>query len=109
MATRNIYLKLSRAFQGKRVLLKLLLFTVWLGGFLLILLLSAVIGSAELIVNTGGKIWFSTCALLGVTFMAVDAFNPERDPIDKSPNESWLVIVLNCIVIMAIYVWFIGD
>jgi hypothetical protein len=109
MATRNLYVKLSKIFQGKEILLKNSLFVIWLGGLLLIILLSKLTGNPQLIVGVGGRIWFSTCILIGVIYMAVASFNPDRDPVDKSPKESWAVIVLNSAIIMAVYVWFMND
>ena len=109
MATRNLYLKLSKAFQGKETLLKKSLFITWLGGFILIVILSQVTGNPQLVVGIGVRVWFSICILLGVIYMAVANFNPDRDAIDKSPKESWAVIVLNAAVIMAVYIWFMRD
>jgi len=109
MATRNIYVKLSKLLQGKEPIIKKLLISVWLGGFILILLLSRLTGNPEFIVGVGGRLWFTGCIVFGVLYLVVTGFNPERDPVDKSPNESWTVIILNLAIVMAIYVWFMED
>jgi len=109
MPTRNIYVKLSKSLQGKETFLKRLLFSIWLGGFILLVLVAKLFGNPALIVSIGGRIWFSVCVLLGVSYMAVSIFNPDRDPVDKSSRESWAVIVLNLAVLIAVYVWFMGD
>jgi len=106
MPTRNIYVKLSKSLQGKESALKKILVSIWLGGFILMVLLAKIIGNPEIVVGIGGRLWFSTCVVVGVCFMAVTTFNPERDPIDKKPIESWAVVILNIALIMAVYVWF---
>lgn len=106
MATRNLYAKISKTFQGKENLLQKLLVTIWLGGFVLIVFLSKLTDDAQFYVGIGGRIWFTLCMLLGVIYMATSGFNPDRDPVDRTLNESWAVIVLNSAILMAIYVWF---
>ena len=109
MPTRNIYVKLSKSLQGKEDNLKKLLISVWLGGFILIVLLAKLLGNPEFVVGFGGRLWFSVCVLLGVAYMAVNEFNSERDPVDITSRESWTVIVLNVALALAIYVWFMED
>ncbi len=106
MATRNIYVILSKSLQGKESILKKLLISIWLGGFILIIIFSKLIGNPELIVGVGGRLWFTACVVIGVLYMTVTGFNPGRDPADKLAKESWAVFILNIAIVMAVYVWF---
>lgn len=109
MATRNIYVKLSKALQGKEPILKYLLISIWLGGFVIIFLLTKLIENPELVVGIGLRLWFTACIVIGVLYMVVTNFNPERDSVDRTPKESWAVIILNIAIVMAIYIWFMED
>ncbi len=109
MATRNIYIKLSTLLRGKEGSLKILLITIWLGGFVLIAILSQIKSTSGSIVDTVARFWFPACVFIGVILMAVTNFNPDRDSNDPSINESWTVFMLNIAIIGAIWVWFRGG
>ncbi len=107
MATGNIYVKLSKLLQGKESILKKLLISTWLGGFVLIIFLSKLTGNPEFIVGVGGRLWFTACVIIGVLYMVVTGFNPDRDPVNKSAKESWAVFILNIAIVITAFVWFI--
>lgn len=104
MPTRNIYLKISRILQPYQSYLGKILFWFWLGGFFIIFLISKQLEN-ESFLNYSSKIWFTTCAILGLAYGITHWFNPERDPIDKSLLESWNVIFINVAIVVAFWVW----
>ena len=106
MATRNIYTKLAKLLHGKERFLKISLTIVWLGGFILIAILSQIKLTSGFVVDAVARFWFPSCIFMGVILMAVTYFNPDRDPVDISVSESWTVFMLNVAIIMAVWVWF---
>ena len=107
MATRNIYVRISRRFSGYQTQLKRATFGVMIGGFLLVLIASQLSGRPDLVVGYGGRLWFTTSSVLGVLWLASEWFNPVRDPLDKAPAESWAVVVLNGMLLIAVIAWFL--
>jgi uncharacterized membrane protein HdeD (DUF308 family) len=107
MATRNFYVTISRIFGPYQRSLKYALIAVWLGGFALLGVISQLDNKTAFVVL--GKLWFSTCAVLGVAYGCTHWFNPRRDPLHSSPGESWAVAVVNLTLVFAVWVWFWED
>ena len=97
---------MSKGLNQSQNVLKYLGLAVWIGGFLLVGILAKVTGKPEAIIGVGGRVWFSACAVLSVLYLATQWFNPQRDLADRSSNESWLVLLLNGMLVMACFVWF---
>ena len=55
------------------------------------------------------RLWFTLCVLLGVIYLCTHWFNPARDPLDGSPEESWNVILINLSVLLTAWMWFWED
>ena len=105
MPTRNIYVKIAKHLQGKEGFIKKSLISIWLGGFILMAILSQIHSTSGVILDVVAKLVLTGCILLGVILFAIQTFNPERDPNDISPNESWIVFNLNIAIIFII--WFL--
>jgi len=108
MPTRNFYVRVSRTFGQHQRLLKHALIAVWLGGFAILGTLAVVVKAKSAFVVLG-KVWFTSCVLLGILYGCTHWFNPERDPLDSSAAESWTVIVINVTVMLTVWMWFWKD
>ena len=108
MPTRNFYVAVSRRLGPYQRSLKYTLLVTWLGGFA-VLGVIAVVLKAPVAFALLGKLWFTLCMLLGIAYLCVHMFSPERDPLDTSPAESWAAIVFNVAVLLTAWVWFWKD
>ena len=106
MATRNFYIGLSRRFAAHHDALKLTLFGFMFAAFALILAVHLIFNLPGSVLGYAGRLWFSATAILGVLWLATGLFNPERDPLLSSLQESWATVILNGFLIMAAIVWF---
>lgn len=108
MPTRNFYAGVSRTFGPHQRSLKFALLAVWLGGFALLAAVALLL-KAESALLVLGKLWFTSCVLLGIVYGCTHWFSPERDPLDSSPTESWSAIVINLGVLLTAWVWIWVD
>jgi hypothetical protein len=99
--TRNVYVKIAGLLRWHEGLINCLLVISLVGGFLALWFLVPLEHF-----NFVGNVWFTLCGVLGILRMAVGSFNPDRDLNDKTPQETWLVIVLNLMFLVAISPWF---
>jgi hypothetical protein len=106
MATRRIYIALSRRFGEHHDLLRHLLFGVMVGGFVMLAIASQVLPRPGLLVSIGARLWFSATCALGVLWLATAWFNPQRDYRAGSLQESGAAFLLNAMLIAAIAGWF---
>ena len=109
MPTRKFYIYISKRLQGSVKIVEYAGLTIFFGWF--ILMAAFKISGKEIseeTFNIGGRLWFSSCVLISVILMAVSWFNPDRDLADRSPRESWHVVLLNLMLMMAIYTWFMN-
>ncbi len=107
--TRNIYVNLSRKIGNHHGAILLALKLIFFGGFLSLSIASQVFANSKSILSIGGRLWFSTSAIFSALYMVTQWFNPERDKLYISSKESFLVMVINFIVFIAIYTWFMED
>ena len=105
--TRNFYVGVARRFGERQGLLKSAAFGFVIGGFAVLLLLNFITRRPDIIVGLGGRIWFSVSAALGVLWLSSEWFNPERDPMDRTMGESWMVFILNCMLVAGLAAWFL--
>jgi len=103
--TRNIYINLCRKIIGHDRAILFSLISVGLGGFVLLLVMSQLLESTETIISMVGRLWFSVSAILSALYLVTQWFNPERDKADISSNESFLAMLINFILFIAIYSW----
>ena len=108
MPTRNFYRTVSRTFVLYQQTIKIVLFSVWLGGFALVGIAATILGMAALS-GVLMRLWFTLCVLLGVIYLCTHWFNPARDALDGSPEESWNVILINLSVLLTAWMWFWQD
>lgn len=106
MATRRFYIAISRRLEGQRELLRRLVFGVMVGGFALLAAASLLMSQPHLVVSLGGRLWFSAVCVLGVLWLATGLFNPHRDHLNGSIQESWAAFTLNAMLVAAIAAWF---
>lgn len=99
MPTRNLYVKFVKKLKGKEPAIDILLLLLFLGTFVFIKELTGV----------AGKLWFTAFGLIMVSRMAVSMLNPDRDPVDKTQNESMAVFVMNMMIVMILSSWFIDK
>jgi hypothetical protein len=104
--TRKIYIKLAREVAAHDRAILQCLMAVGLGGFLMLLIASQMLENGHAILNFPSKLWFSISAVLGALYMITQWFNPERDMVDISSKESFLVMLINFILFIAVYAWF---
>jgi hypothetical protein len=88
--------------------LKHALIAVWLGGFAILGIVGVVLNAKAAFVVLG-KLWFTSCMLLGIAYGCTHWFNPDRDPLHSSAAESWTVIVINTTVMLTAWMWFWED
>ena len=105
MPTRNFYVGVSKRFGPHQRLLKHVLLATWLGGFALLGVVALAL-KAEFTFVVLGKLWFTLCVLIGIVYASTHWFNPERDPMDSSPTESWTATVINLTCALTVWVWF---
>ena len=108
MPTRNFYVAVSKKLGPHQIRLKWVLAAIWLGGFALLGVIAALLQAPAAFVLLG-KLWFTLCMVLGIAYLCTHMFNPQRDPLDRSPTESWTVIVFNIAVLLTAWVWFWRD
>jgi hypothetical protein len=108
MPTRGFYRTVSRTFVPYQGTLKIVLFSVWLGGFALVGVVATVLKMPALS-GVLGRLWFTLCVLLGIIYLCTHWFNPTRDPLDASLEESWSVIFINLSVLLTAWMWFWED
>ena len=93
-------------FAGHDRVILLGLVAVGFGGFLLLLVASQMLEDGQALFNIFGKSWFSMSAVLSALYMVMQWFNPERNMADISSKESFLAMLVNFILFIAVYVWF---
>ena len=108
MPTRNFYRGVSRTFVPYQDRLKIVLVSVWLGGFALVGIVATVLKMPALS-GVLMKTWFTLCVLLGVIYLCTHEFNPTRGPLDGSLEESWIVTVINLTAVLTAWMWFWED
>jgi len=99
--TRNVYVKVAGFLRWHQVFLGRLLFLVIFGGFLALWFLPS-----QKSFDFLGNVWFTACGVLGALWMATAYFNPDRDPNNKTWKESWVVVVINLMLLVAVSPWF---
>lgn len=105
MPTRNFYVGLSKRFGPHQRLLRHVLLGTWLGGFAVLAVIALTLNSESALVVLG-KVWFTLCVFVGIAYASTHWFNPDRDPMDSSPTESWTAIVINIACVLTVWVWF---
>ena len=78
---------------------------VWLGGFAILGVVGVLLEAKSVFVGLG-KVWFTSCVLLGVLYGCTHWFNRQGDPLNNSAAESWTAIVINVTVLLTVWMWF---
>ena len=108
MPTRNFYVSLSNRLRDHETRLKNLLVIEAIGGFILVVILSRIF-DPKIVVDVGGKIWFSLTIIIAILYTSVLWFNPDRDKNDFNAKESMCVLMLNAWLLSVLWAWFFVE